>query len=780
MSTRLNTFAFLLTLSIFSLGSSSLSSDEGAGKAIYNKSCASCHGQNGEGVKGKYKRPLVGEMSIPKLSRYIEKYMPEEKPELIQGDDAVKVAKYVYYEFYSPIAQTRNRPATIDLARLTGVQYQNSVSDLVHHFRWIPPRAKDSGLVGEYFNDRTPGRKSRIKRIDSKVRFRVNKDQPAPKELNPNGFSARWQGRVHAPKTGIYDFIVKTDHGMKLWINDMREPLMDRWVKSGSDTSFKKSLFLLGGRDYSIQLEFSAYTQGVRNKKNNAKPVEAFIELWWKKPHGALELIPSHYLQPNRGAEFFVGKTTFPPDDSSTGFTRGTSISKAWAEANTSAAIEVSNYILDHLAELSNAKKGSKDFKNKLIQFAEEFAERAFRRPLKSVEKKLYIAAQFNKAPSPKLGLKRSLIMVLSSPRFLYLNQAKENASPYEVASRLSYSLWDSIPDKTLLRAAKENRLSTPEQIKEQALRMLKNPKAKLKMRRFIHHWLEIGIRGELSKSKKLFPEFNDALAYDLEESVVKFVESVIWSKSSNFKELFESKSLYVNKRIAKFYGFPEPKGEGFEKMEITKGHRQGLITQPYILANLAYHDASSPVHRGVFLLRNILGNILHPPPEAFTPVAAELHPKLTTRQRLELQTRPQFCMGCHEKINSLGFALESYDAVGRHRSKDNGSPIDESGSYLLPSGNQQKFEGARSLATFLRGHEEVQTSFITQVFHHLVQQPILAYGKDTPGEFRRQFKNDKYNIQKLLAEIASRSALEGIINFAASPTSSGKGPMAF
>src|SRR5207253_2465340 len=120
--------------------------------------------------------------------------------------------------------------------------------------------------------------------------------------------------------------------------------------------------------------------------------------------------------------------------------------------------------------------------------------------------------------------------------------------------------------------------------------------------------------------------------------------------------------------------------------------------------ANYAYTATSSPIHRGVFLARNVLGVSLRPPADAFTPLAPELHPKLNTRERISLQTSPKQCMSCHNVINPLGFTLESYDAIGRFRAQENGKPIDASGSFVTRSGNTAKFNGARDLARFLAG----------------------------------------------------------------------------
>ncbi len=142
----------------------------------------------------------------------------------------------------------------------------------------------------------------------------------------------------------------------------------------------------------------------------------------------------------------------------------------------------------------------------------------------------------------------------------------------------------------------------------------------------------------------------------------------------------------------------------------------------------------SSPIHRGVFLSRGVLGRGVKPPPIAVAPTAPELAPDLTTRERVTLQTKPDMCVNCHGLINSLGFGLEHFDSVGRYRDTEKNKPIDASGQYQQRNGNTIGFSNAKELATFLAASDETHRSFVRQLFHHMVQQPILAYGSESMG----------------------------------------------
>jgi hypothetical protein len=177
-------------------------------------------------------------------------------------------------------------------------------------------------------------------------------------------------------------------------------------------------------------------------------------------------------------------------------------------------------------------------------------------------------------------------------------------------------------------------------------------------------------------------------------------------------------------------------------------------------MATFAYTASTSPIHRGVFLARNVLGVSLRPPPQAFTPLPAELHPELTTRERIALQTSPEACQACHAVINPLGFTLENFDAVGRYRDREKGRPIDASGAYLTRAGELVKFHGVRDLASFLTHSEDAQEAFVQHLFHYLVKQPVNAFGPQTLADLRRFFAGNEYNIRKLMVEMMAASAL--------------------
>lgn len=736
--------------------------EEPSGEQLFKTQCARCHGPKGEGTK-RYQKHLEGDRSVAQLTSLIHKTMPEDGPGTLSEKEAKAAATFVYDSFYSPLARARNRPARIELARLTVRQYRNAVADLVGSFRWQPTWGTQRGLKGEYFRSRRFNPRDRVlERIDAPVAFDFGTASPVPGKAEPHEFSIRWSGAVLAPQTGEYDVVVRTEHATRLWLNDQRVPLIDAWVKSGHDTEYKATIYLVAGRIYPLRLEYSKAKQGVDDSgKTKQKPpaVKSSVALLWKPPGRALEPIPGSQLSTSSAPESYACATPFPPDDRSYGWERGTTISKEWDQATTDAALELAAYLDSRLNELAGTRDGAPDRAAKLRAFCHTFAERAYRRPLTEAQKAV-VDRQFATAKEPELGVKRVVLMVAKSPRFLY-REVNPGADGYDVAARLAFSLWDSMPDRELLDAAARGQLSTPEQVRRQAVRMLADPRARGKLRDFLLTWLKADHGLDLAKDAKRFPGFDAAVISDLKTSLELFLDDVLWSNASDYRQLLLAEDVYLNDRLAKFYAVPLPSGEGYRKAKLDAGRRAGVLSHPYLMTSFAYTGESSPIHRGVFLARGVLGVALRTPPEAAAPLPTDLHPNLTTRERVVLQTQPAGCMTCHVIINPLGFTLEHFDAVGRYREKDNGKPVDALGIYQARDGKLVRADGARQLAAFVVGSEEAHTAFVEQLFHYLVQQSVRAYGPTALDDLRRSFVRREFHMRDLAIDVVTMAALK-------------------
>ncbi len=368
------------------------------------------------------------------------------------------------------------------------------------------------------------------------------------------------------PETGNYEFVVKTVNGFRLWVNG-RVPLIDGSVKSGQKIEARETIKLDAGRPYPIRLEMF--------KSKAAKEKLAAISLCWKTPHGVDEIIPTRFLNPTSAPYLFVLNTPFPPDDRSMGWERGTSVSKEWDAATTAGAIEFANWLAGNLNELVDKLPGEGDArKQALKKFAQQFVERAFRHPLSDPEKQHYVNRWFDKTPDADLALRRVVLLTLKSPRFLYLDLADEHAA-FETASRLSYAMWDSLPDQGLWLAAANKQLQTDQQIRAQAERMLNDARAEVKLREFCWRWLKLDQIQSVEKDRKRFPDFDATLAASLRTSLELFVQDVLTSNDADFRRLLTEKTIYVNQPIRKFYQLTG-KQDGRSS---TAGHAIGLCS---------------------------------------------------------------------------------------------------------------------------------------------------------------------------------------------------------
>jgi hypothetical protein len=465
-------------------------------------------------------------------------------------------------------------------------------------------------------------------------------------------------------------------------------------------------------------------------------------------------------LLKRRSPATFVVTTPFPPDDSSVGYERGTSVSKAWDEATTQAAVEVAGYVVSHIDRLAPSKPGATNRSDQLRAFGEEFVAAAFRRPLTPAQRRVYVTQHFKRPLKPEESLRRLVLLALKSPRFLYLGLEGAQPDAYELAARLSFGLWDSMPDTVLLQAARANRLHSVEEIRQQAMRMLADGRARAKMRSFLHQWLQVEHVEDLAKDTSRYPGFTSEIISDLRTSLDLFLDDVVWSPGSDYRRLLLEDDLYVNQRLADFYGIATNTAEQFIKVSLDPKQRSGVITHPYLLAAFSYPKSSSPIHRGVFLTRNIVGRALKPPPMAVAFKDAEFDPAMTMREKVAELTRSQACQTCHSVINPLGFSLENYDAVGRYQTRDGQRLIDASGDYTTDDGAVVKLNGARDVAEFAVGSEHAQETFVEQLFQQLAKQPVLAYGPDRLEQFRLSFVQSGFNIQQLMVDIVTVVAL--------------------
>ncbi|MEY4445183.1 MAG: hypothetical protein RL444_296 [Verrucomicrobiota bacterium] len=729
------------------------------GEVVYREDCMSCHGPVGQGVAGKSDEPLVGEKSVASLARYIAREMPENDPGTLSMADATASAEYIHQAFYSAEARARNHPPRIELAHLTVRQYRETIADLLGSLRGVTSTTESGGLAGVYrerperdpkMPDRNRPEATFKKQVDPVIDFDFG-DKAPEKGTYAAQFSIGWTGSVLVPDTGEYEFRVTSPNGVRLYVNppengNEKNALIDLWVSSGKSRSAQAPIFLLGGRSYPVKIEFFKY-----------KDKTAALKLEWRPPGGAWAVVPSANLSPAWSSHVHVVSVSMPPDDGSIGYERGSSVSREWTEAVAKGALQVSAQVGPHLFALAGTKADAPDRAEKLKAFSLRFAQLAYRRPLND-EQKADLAAIYAADVAPEIAAKRAFIFTLSNPAFLYPGVGPQD--DYAVASRLALALWDSAPDATLFRAAAAGQLKTDAQVRAQAQRMMKDARAKSKLRDFLHDWLHVEEGTEIAKDQKEYPGFDQAVVMDLRTSLDLFAESIVWSEKSDYRQLLLGDTILMNERLARFYGQKVEPGAGFQPVKMDAADRAGVLTHPYVLATFSYTKSTSPIHRGVFLTRNILGRMLKPPPMAIAFMDDKFDPSFTMREKVTELTSKPACMSCHVTINPLGFSFERFDAVGRLRATDNKKPVDPVSDYTAADGTVLKLTGARDVGVHAAESQAGQAGFVRNLFHSLVKQPPAAYSPELVGQLTEKFRADNFHVRNLAVEVAVVAAL--------------------
>jgi hypothetical protein len=321
---------------------------------------------------------------------------------------------------------------------------------------------------------------------------------------------------------------------------------------------------------------------------------------------------------------------------------------------------------------------------------AEQFATLAWRRPLTKDETD-ELAAVYSAARARDLdresAAREALVRVLVSPNFLFkLEDAEQpgehRLTPWEMASRLSYFIWSSMPDAPLRAAAADGSIFQPEVLAREVKRMLGDPRAGALAEEFAGQWLEFhGFDKINTVDTNRFPEFTPDLRRDMNRETDEFFTHLV-REDRPVREIILADYTYLNERMAAYYGIPGVKGEDFQKVAVAAWHRGGILGMASMLTKTSYPQRTSPVLRGNWLLRAVLGTPT-PPPPADVPKLDETTAKAkTVRERLEAHRANKACAVCHDRIDPLGFALESFDPIGRFREKDEaGLQIDTTGT---------------------------------------------------------------------------------------------------
>lgn len=393
------------------------------------------------------------------------------------------------------------------------------------------------------------------------------------------------------------------------------------------------------------------------------------------------------------------------------------------------------------------------------------FARRAFRRPVRPDEvdrlMRLYALAESKGEPF-ETAIKLPLKAVLVSPHFLFRIEddpkepdAVRTLDDFELATRLSYFLWSSMPDEELFALAGRGELSNPAVLKAQIDRMLKDPKSRALVENFAGQWLQLRNLKTVSPDPGTYKGWDDELRAAMARESELFFEHVVKNDRSVL-EFLDADYTFLNERLAKHYGVPKVYGRSFRLVKLPDGRRGGVVTQASVLTVTSNPTRTSPVKRGKWVYENILG-LTAPPP---APDVPELPPvgqlKGTLRQQMEQHRANPSCATCHAKLDPLGFGLENFDGVGAWRDKDNNQPVDSSG--VLPDGN--KFNGPAELRKVLLGKaDQFRRCLAEKLLTYALGRGLEYYDKCALDEITSKLKSGNDRFSALVLAIAESDA---------------------
>jgi hypothetical protein len=410
-------------------------------------------------------------------------------------------------------------------------------------------------------------------------------------------------------------------------------------------------------------------------------------------------------------------------------------------------------------ATLKNTKK---QLDQRVLSHLKNFTEKAYRRPLDQHEfeplQQIYLSAMKSEDNFQKAS-RQVIQKIFISPDFLYRfenNQAGKEPQPVsdiELANRLSYFIWSSMPDEQLLQITKSGQLHNDETLKREVLRMLKDPKAISLSKEFAAQWLGLRhLKGERRPNAASFKHYNDKIRDALIEEATLVFHDMTKNNSSILK-LIDSPKTYLNETLAEYYNIPGIKGNHFRAVEVNSHGRGGLLGLGAIHVTTSYPDRTSPVLRGLWILETLLGNPTPPPPEDVEIDEAKMaDPNLTVKERFAAHRENPSCAICHDRIDPIGFTLEGFDATGKLRTHEGQHPIDNIGELK----NNVKIKGPQGLKKYIldEKRDEYLHHFTAKLLGFALGRSLDYYDDCVIESILEKTHQQKYRFNDLIVEM--------------------------
>ncbi len=410
------------------------------------------------------------------------------------------------------------------------------------------------------------------------------------------------------------------------------------------------------------------------------------------------------------------------------------------------------------------------------LSFIERWGQRAYRRPLEQEEIDRLKGVFDWAVADPDLGtfedgIQILIEVVLQSPNFLYRPEFGSDTpiegdvvpfTSWEMATKLSYMLWNTMPDDQLFEAAANDALLTREQVGAQAARMLADDRARDTIRNFHKQWLLLTQLENVTKDTSIYPAFDASLRPLWEQEIQTFIEQVILEGDGSLETLLTGNYSFMNEELASFYGddVVEPvTGSEFRQVQLDPTRRAGFLTSAALMATHANLNQSSPVFRGKFVREQLMCNTLPLPPNDLVIEPPELDPNKTTKEQFEEIGADPACASCHSLMNPIGFIFEHYDGVGQWRDQQNGKDIDAVGEVVQTDDIDGTYDGAIELAQALAASTQVQECVSSQWFRFAYNRSVSQLDSCSVEQINERFAASNFNVRELLVELTQTNA---------------------
>jgi hypothetical protein len=636
-------------------------------------------------------------------------------------------------------------PGRVTIRRLNRTEYDNTIRDLVG-IDFEPAADFPSDDVGEGFDN--------IADVLSLPPLLLEKYVSAAEKVAEAAIDAR----AHEPFT-------VTLEGDRLRSREVRRPDDDGFFRlSSSGEVYGEIEFPHTGR-YTIRIEASADQAGDEDAKCqllvDGKPVETFDVTDQNKPR-FYETTADVRAGRVRVAGRFVND--FYDPDNKDRRRRDRNLHLRTIEVRSETGPDPESLPATHRRIVVARPGDGLSVRKAAFRVLRPFTFRAFRRPVDDEELEGYaklVDLVVENGDSFERGIQVAVTGVLVSPHFLF--RIEQDARPqdpmttrdlddFELATRMSYFIWSTMPDDELFRLAGEKRLHRPDVLEAQVRRMLADPKSRALVENFGGQWLNLGLLEGIRPDPDVFGKFDDRLKQDMQRETLAFFEWIL-REDRSVLDFVDAKTTFVNERLARHYGIEGVEGDEFRQVSLDGLPRAGVLTQGSILLLTSNPDRTSLVKRGKWIMENVLGT---PPPEAPPNVPAleetgKLNPELSLREQLRIHRDNPTCRSCHEQMDALGFAFENFDAIGRYRSELNGRELDTSG--VLPSG--ETFDGPLELIAILETeHELFARNLARKMSTYALGRGLEYYDDCAVRTITANLAKDDHRFSRLVLEI--------------------------